>query len=195
MTVRLAVLALSASLVLPSSLQADAGAGGDMLDVMRHGGMVLLIRHATTVPGTGDPPEFTLGDCATQRNLSERGKAEARALGVALREAGVPVAAVKSSRWCRGMDTATLAFDGHVSVEAWPPLDSFFAGRGNRDVQTRDALAALGELPTESNWVWITHQVNISALTGEFAGQGEVVVARPENGRLRSVGKWRAPAP
>jgi hypothetical protein len=99
--------------------------------------------------------------------------------------------AVRSSRWCRCVDTARLAFEPQVAVETWPALDSFFGDRSAEPAQTRAALDALAGLPARSNWVWVTHQVNISALTGSGAAPGEVIVARPVNGALRVLGRWR----
>ena len=74
---------------------------------LRAGGAVVVLRHAQTVPGIGDPPGFRLQDCSTQRNLSEEGRQQARRLGETLRRAGVKVDEVLSSRWCRCLDTAT----------------------------------------------------------------------------------------
>ncbi|MFN0164057.1 MAG: histidine phosphatase family protein, partial [Burkholderiales bacterium] len=76
---------------------------------LRSGGVVLLIRHASA-PGTGDPPGFRLDDCATQRNLSDAGRFEARALGERLKKLGVTNAEVLTSQWCRCRETARLAF-------------------------------------------------------------------------------------
>ena len=162
------------------------------LDLMREGGKVLLIRHAATVPGLGDPPGFRLDDCTTQRNLSDRGREESRLIGSALRAAGVPVAEVRSSLWCRCIDTAELAFgDWDVPIMRWPPLNSFFAGQGDRVAQTAASRAALADLPAHGNWVWVTHQVNITALTGVSAAMGEIIIAVPVGDSLQVLGRWR----
>ena len=164
----------------------------DAIALMREGGKVLLVRHASTVPGLGDPPGFRLDDCATQRNLSEAGREESRRLGTRLREAGVPVAEVRTSAWCRCVDTAELAFGGQgLSIEPWPPLNSFFRGQGDADAQTAAAREALKDLPGGSNWVWVTHQVNITALTGVVPAMGEVVVAAPGAGGLQVLARWK----
>src|SRR5690606_18848597 len=96
-----AVLALAASAV-----RADE----QLWERLRAGGLVLLMRHAETTPGTGDPPGFRLEDCATQRNLSIAGREQARAVGAALARRGVKIATVLSSPWCRARETAMLAF-------------------------------------------------------------------------------------
>src|SRR5690606_8860558 len=75
-----------------------------LLASLRSGGNIVLIRHAATEPGIGDPADFREDDCSTQRNLSEAGRDDARRMGEALRAAGVPIAAVRSSRWCRCLE-------------------------------------------------------------------------------------------
>jgi phosphohistidine phosphatase SixA len=136
---------------------------------------VLLLRHAQTEPGIGDPPGFLPGKCNTQRNLSDAGREQARKLGAALRARGLVPQRVRSSRWCRCLDTARLAFG---SVEPWPALDSFFGDRGRVDAQTTEVRRALAALPMGRVEAWVTHQVNISALTGGGAAMGEVLLLR-----------------
>ena len=139
------------------------------------GGHVLLLRHAATVPGIGDPPGFALAACATQRNLSADGKADARRLGETFRREGVPVADVLSSRWCRCLDTARLAFG---SVKPAPMIDSMFqdddASRERKLAELRRYLAAF---KGPGNLVLVTHDVNIRALVGQYVNQGDMVVA------------------
>lgn len=163
---------------------------GALWQRLRGGGLVLLIRHAATDPGIGDPPNFRLGQCATQRNLSEAGRLDARALGAAVQRHGVGIGPVWSSRWCRCLDTARLAF-GRVEPE--PLLDSTFQVD---DAAARARLAALGirlaGLRVTDNLVMVTHDVNIRAMAGESLAQGEVVVARiAGGGRLESLGRLR----
>jgi broad specificity phosphatase PhoE len=158
---------------------------------LRSGGHILLIRHAATDPGVGDPPGFRLGACATQRNLSERGRREARALGAALQAGGVAIGPVWSSRWCRCLDTARLAF-GHV--EPAPMLDSMFnddeAASHAKAEQTIARLAALrGTGRDRDNAALVTHDANIRVLARESVAPGGIVVARMEGGRLAVLGQ------
>ncbi len=144
-------------------------------DALRQPGAVALMRHALA-PGIGDPSAFRLDDCATQRNLNGQGRAQARRIGTALRDHDIAFSKIWTSGWCRAVDTATLMDMGQVEV--WPPLHSFFAGRGSRSDQTRDVLAALAARPDDRPVLLVTHQVNITALTGETLASGEIIVAQ-----------------
>ena len=167
-----------------------AGANQQVLwDLLKEGGQVAVIRHASTVPGFGDPPGFRVDDCATQRNLSEAGREESRRIGSAFRVRGVPVEKVLSSRWCRCLDTARLAFG---TAEPWAALDSFFDDRSREPEQTRQVRELIGKRPLSGNLVLVTHQVNITALTGIFPGQGEMVILTPlGDGKFRVAGRLR----
>ncbi|MCB1886078.1 MAG: histidine phosphatase family protein, partial [Rhodocyclaceae bacterium] len=126
----------------------------------------------------------------TQRNLSEAGRAQSRALGEWLRAERIPLGEVRSSQWCRCVDTAELAFGGEFAIQPWPALNSFFGDRGREPMQREAALADL-QRKLAGNRVWVTHQVNITSLTGVFPAMGEVVVARPVPGGLEFVGRLR----
>jgi broad specificity phosphatase PhoE len=153
---------------------------------------VVLVRHASTDRGTGDPPGFRLDDCRTQRNLSPAGREEARRLGEAFKARDIPVSQVLSSRWCRCLETAQLAFG---SVEPWAPLDSFFNDRSRADKQTRDVRELIAHPPSAGDLVLVTHQVNISALTGIFPAPGELIVLTPlGNADFRIAGRFRSDA-
>ena len=146
---------------------------------LRDGGTVALFRHARA-PGTGDPVNFRLDDCTTQRNLSAEGRQQAQKIGEAFRERQIPVERVLSSRWCRALDTARLAFG--ALTEPTPPLDSFFAGRDQEEAQTRAVRQIVQDWRAGGVLVLVTHQVNITALTGVFPNEGEMLVLRPRAG-------------
>lgn len=139
-------------------------------------GTAAIMRHAIA-PGTGDPANFRLEDCSTQRNLDERGRDQARAIGAAIRAAGVQIDRVLTSQWCRCRETAELL--GLGPVEEMPALNSFFADRSTREAQTRLLRDFLVTLPDDQRVVLVTHQVNITALTGRGVSSGEVFVLRP----------------
>jgi phosphohistidine phosphatase SixA len=141
-------------------------------------GAIAIMRHALA-PGTGDPVNLTIGDCSTQRNLDERGRVQARAIGAALRERGITFDAVLSSQWCRTRETAELLGLGPVTEAQ--PLNSFFRDFSTKDQQTSQTRDLIAE--TEGRLMLVTHQVNISALTGQSTRSGEVLIIRPtENG-------------
>jgi phosphohistidine phosphatase SixA len=153
------------------------------------GGRTVLIRHATA-PGTGDPARFDVNDCATQRNLSEGGRAQARRIGERLAEWGVKVDAVLSSRWCRSLETARLAF-GADRVEPFEPLDSFFRDRSAEPGQTAATKARIAGFDGDGVLVMVTHQVNITALTGIVPAQGEAIVVEPSGDEIVVMGRIR----
>ncbi len=141
-----------------------------LLSAWRREGGVLLIRHAATEAGLGDPPGFVIGQCRTQRNLSEAGRQSARALGRWLQAQLFKPDLVRSSQWCRCQDTAQLAFGAY---EDWPPLNSTFAGQGNASAQLQALRERLQGMPAGRTEVWVTHQVIMTGLTGAYPGLGE----------------------
>ncbi len=148
-------------------------------------GAIALMRHALA-PGTGDPGNFDVNDCSTQRNLDARGRDQARRIGAALRERGIAFDAVWTSQWCRCRDTAELLDMGDVTEV--PSLNSHFAGRGDRAAQTAATLERLRAAKGEALML-VTHQVNISALTGSFARSGEIVVVEWRGDALAVTGR------
>ena len=181
------------TLLVGSGLAAPGVAADEALwDALREGRAVALIRHALA-PGTGDPVGFRLGDCATQRNLSDEGRAQARAIGDRFRAQGIETAEVHSSQWCRCLETARLL--GLGPVEALPALNSFFGGRSKGPEQTAAIERFLEPAAAGLPHVLVTHQVNITALTGLFLGSGEIVVAAPRTGGTLEVLGRLAPPP
>jgi len=160
--------------------------------LLRAPGHVILMRHASA-PGSGDPDGFRLEDCATQRNLSAAGHAEAAAIGATLRTLGVDRAAIYSSRWCRCLDTARGL--GLGTVTPLPALDSFYADRAMADERTAALKAWLAAADLTVPVVLVTHQVNITALTDVVPAQGEWVVARRSGDRWDVVARRRHTGP
>lgn len=165
-----------------------------LLQAMRQGGVAVLIRHAATEPGVGDPPGFELTDCATQRNLSNAGRAQARRLGEWFKSHGIVPTSVRASPWCRTRETATLAFG---RSEDWPPLSNLFGDRSHQGDQARQVRSAIANVGSGSTEVLVSHGVSINAFIGVYLSQGEFVVVRPsgadgaggvEGGRRASMG-------
>ncbi|MGV3741517.1 MAG: histidine phosphatase family protein [Burkholderiaceae bacterium] len=179
---------------LPRAAVADAANAADadaVWNALKSGGHVVLIRHAITEPGIGDPPEFKLDDCATQRNLSPQGRADAKRIGEAFRRRSIPIAQVLSSRWCRCLDTARIAFGKAVPS---PMLDSMFNDKKkSREEKLREFQNALARPPANGNLIMVTHQQNILAFADVSPASGEIVVAKPEAGRLELVGRLTVP--
>lgn len=142
---------------------------------LRSGEYIALLRHALA-PGTGDPDNFTLDNCRTQRNLNDTGRAQAKRIGERFRQNGIEQAQVYSSQWCRCMDTAALLELGEV--QALPALNSFFRRYERRAPQTQALRDWLQQRTTRKPLILVTHQVNITALTGVFPASGELVIIR-----------------
>lgn len=149
-----------------------------MADNLTDGQHVLLMRHADA-PGVGDPPGYRLDDCATQRNLGDKGRREAAQVGAWLAKQGVTSALVLSSAWCRCQDTARLLDKGPVTVEK--ALGSFFGDMSQQRAQNaaltelvRATLAANPRKPV----ILVTHHVNIEAYTGKVLGAGDLVLVK-----------------
>ncbi len=171
-----------------ADLEAARNAANDKLaTLLRAGACVVLMRHATTVPGTGDPPGFKLGVCSTQRNLSDAGRLESQRIGEWFAGQKLKPRAVLTSAWCRCQDTAHLAFGRH---SVWPVLNSTFNDRSLQPDQTRLMTQSMVRLPQGQFEVWVTHQVNITALTGQPVGMGEAVVL-DRKGQVLGRPIWR----
>lgn len=145
----------------------------DIPALLRKGGCALMLRHAQTEPGVGDPPGYRLDQCRTQRNLSDEGRQQAKSTGQWFKEKGLQPQSVQTSAWCRCKDTAELVF-GHAVVLG--ALGSTFDNRDLQARQTQDLRVRLKNIPAGQFEVWVTHQVNITALTGEVPAMGEAIV-------------------
>ena len=171
---RLALAALALSLIV-----APMGAVADERDAwaaLVNGSHVALVRHGNAPPGYGDPPGFKIDDCATQRNLDELGRAQARAVGEAFRQHGVQVDKMLSSPLCRCLETARLMALG--------PVESVLAVASSD--RSPEGLPALKQMV--ANWhgpgtlVLVTHAFTVKSLVGIMPEQAETVVVRPKLG-------------
>lgn len=186
------MLGAAAALLLPGAARAS-----DALAQALRGpgpGAVMLFRHALA-PGTFDPPNFRLGDCTTQRNLSEQGRQQARQIGAWFSERGLKPTRVRSSPWCRCVDTARLAFGERN--QAWAALGSPRAGTEATNAQAlaqlRSALAAAVAQPGGFE-VWVSHNFVLQALLGEGAASGEGLLLGLADGGAPLL-RQRLPAP
>ena len=147
---------------------------------MQAGGHILMIRHANA-PGNGDPQNFKIGDCSTQRNLDTSGRTQATEIGKWLRNHGVTSAKVYSSQWCRCLDTASLLETG--SVKEMPALNSFYELTQNREPSLKALHKFIAEQPIDGKLIiLVTHFATISALTNTAVSSGDGVLLQLNEG-------------
>ncbi len=191
---RASVLTHLLSIMLSSAVIAATEIPGDeqaLWQSLRAGESVAIMRHALA-PGNGDPSSFNIDDCSTQRNLSSEGLSQAAGVGELMRINGVVDAEIYSSQWCRCLDTATaLEYDEPVAL---PILNSFYQDRST-ELQQTVALQnwVKNRLEKPENGpkipaVLVTHQVNITALSGVFPASGEIVFVTYESELLEVLG-------
>ena len=151
---------------------------GDLAQKLQSADHVLLMRH-TRAPGVGDPDNYTLTDCRTQRNLSAEGRQQATAIGHWLRKQGITQAEVYSSPWCRCKDTAALLKFTDWRVE--PSLASFFDDMRQAPASTRALQGFIAEKTKTKGHkalILVTHHVNIFEFAGENIASGDMVLAK-----------------
>lgn len=173
----------------PAPAQAD-----DLWSELRDDrGIVVLMRHAIA-PGGGDPAGFRLGDCSTQRQLSAQGRAQAQAIGREFKAKQIPIAGVRSSRWCRAVDTAKLLNLG--TVRTTPALDSVFtASQQVAERKKQQAQRIIREhRGTSGVLILVGHQANIIDLTGVAPNSGASVVVKADSrGQIKVIGELEGP--
>jgi phosphohistidine phosphatase SixA len=162
---------------------------------LRSDGAVALMRHADAPGGFGDPAGFSLDDCATQRNLSAKGRADSVEIGVRLKARGVRLGRIVSSPWCRCLDTARLMDVGTVVVA--PTFSNVVVLPEQRELLTRGARDVIRAWTGPGALLAVTHGANIQALIGGTnPGSGEIVVImRRADGTMREIGRLPAPTP
>lgn len=154
--------------------------------LLRDGGHVVLLRHAF-VTGTADPANFDIDNCATQLNLSARGKQQASRIGALFAARAAPIDHVLSSRYCRCLDTARIAFEAEPQL--FSPLDLLKADPAGKTAQIAAVLKEIRDYSGSDNLVMVTHLENIVALTGIAPREGEAVVVAPDGDGLRVLGR------
>ncbi len=159
-----------------------------LIEQMKSGNAVLMIRHANA-PGIGDPENFDVNDCTTQRNLDDEGREQAKAIGQWLRDHDIQAVKLYSSQWCRCLETARLMQMG--TVNPLPALNSFFEQIENREPN----LTAIRKFIQDNTkpgelLIMVTHQVTISGITGEWIDSGEAkLVQVDKTGNIKMLGE------
>jgi phosphohistidine phosphatase SixA len=174
--------------LLGQSAMANEDAIWDKLQGTNPKGYVLLLRH-TIAPGVGDPENFKLNDCSTQRNLSQVGRDDAKAVGDWLKRRDIKISRVESSRWCRAKQTAQLLGIGKVRLNS--NLDSLFESADPaKAIQTVRVKKQIVDWRNKSGLlVLVGHFVNIGAVAGVGVGSGEGVLVKADSkGKITVVG-------
>lgn len=176
--------AIAAFLLLAASPAAATEAGWALL---RNGGQVIFLANANA-PGAGDPANFDIENCRTQRNLSDRGRNQARRIGALFAARAAPVEQVFSSRYCRCLETARLAF-GDRLVEEFEALDSVSRDPEGVETAKEAVLALIRDYSGSDNLVLVTHPENVEAWAGVTPREGEAVIVAPDGNGLHTIGR------
>lgn len=148
-------------------------------------GTVIFLRHALA-PGNGDPRNFNLKDCRTQRNLDKTGRQQARSIGRRIAAAGLSLAGIYSSEWCRCLETASLLDLGPVIP--FSGLNSFYEDHAPRDATLARLAAKLNSLPNNvAPVIMVTHYVTILAITDIAVPSGGAVLYDLTTGDARKL--------
>ena len=146
-----------------------------LIKELQKGGKLIFIRHAYA-PGGGDPENFDINDCSTQRNLSESGRIQSQKIGSFFKENKISIVKVYSSEWCRCKETASIAFD---NFETKNFLNSFFSSQfaHNRKKQVIEFEEFLNNWDQNQNIIFVTHYVVISEILNYAPSSGEIVIS------------------
>ncbi|WP_426525820.1 histidine phosphatase family protein [Bradyrhizobium sp. McL0615] len=166
---------------------AGADDAADAWKALRAGGHVALMRHADAPGGVGDPPGFRVDDCATQRNLSEKGRGDAEKIGSRLKGEGIAFEKILSSPWCRCIDTVRLMDLGTIETEV--TFGNVVVLKDQRQTLTAGARALIAQWTAGGNLLVVSHGANIQALTGVWLASGEIVVVKGGSDRAEPVGR------
>jgi hypothetical protein len=161
------LLVCFSGLITLAMVGVDSG-HAEMIERMKAGGHILMIRHALA-PGSGDPANFRIGDCSTQRNLDDRGRKQAQAIGDWLRSNGITSARVYSSQWCRCLETAELLEMG--SVAELQALNSFYELTQDREPNLKALRTFIAQQPSDGVLI-----ILVTPIANEAVSSGEGVL-------------------
>ena len=169
------------SLINSNQVNAD----DNLILSLKEGGKIIFIRHALA-PGNGDPENFNIYDCSTQRNLDQKGIQQAKKIGNFFKSNNISIENVYSSEWCRCKDTANYAFSKFKTFDA---LNSFYDEKFqiNKDKQISDLKLYIKNWNGNKNLVFITHYVVISELFNQGAESGEIIISNKNYQILGSI--------
>ena len=146
-----------------------------LINELKKGGKLIFIRHAYA-PGGGDPDNFDINDCNTQRNLSNSGREQARNIGDFFKDNNIKIENIYSSEWCRCKETSLIAFNKFENKNF---LNSFFSSKfaNNKDLQIKNLRKFIKDFDGDENLIFVTHYVVISELLNYSSSSGEIVVS------------------
>ena len=146
-----------------------------LVNELKLGGKIIFIRHAYA-PGNGDPDNFSINDCSTQRNLNNDGIEQSKNIGLFFRKNQIPIDKILSSEWCRCKDTAFYAFK---NFQISPFLNSFYDEkfRHNKEKQVREIKVFIKNWESRKNLILVTHYVVISEILSTSAESGEIIIS------------------
>ena len=152
-----------------------ANSNEKLINSLREGGKLIFIRHAYA-PGNGDPENFNLKDCSSQRNLNQEGINQSKKIGFFFTQNKIQIDKVLTSKWCRCKDTAKYAFDNYKTFSA---LNSFYDARfaKNKAEQIKNLKKYILNWNSKKNLVLVTHFVVISEILGTASSSGEIIVS------------------
>ena len=156
-----------------------------LLQSLKEGGKIIFIRHAYA-PGGGDPDNFDINDCTTQRNLNDEGINQSKLIGEFFTQNSIQIDQVFSSEWCRCKDTAKHAFQNFKTFDA---LNSFFSSKfaQNEDRQIKDLKNYIQNWESKKNLVLVSHYVVISSMLNKAVGSGEIVIVDKNYNLIGSI--------
>ena len=170
-------------ITLPTSIKADLNE--NLMNQLEEGGKLIFIRHAYA-PGSGDPDNFNLNDCSTQRNLSEDGKKQAQLIGVFFKENKIKIDKILSSEWCRCKETAFIAFEDFETKDF---LNSFYSIKfaKNKKTQVKNLKKYVNKWNNKKNLILVTHYVVISEVLNYAPGSGEIIISDKDFNKIGNI--------
>ena len=162
---------------LAASAEQSIAADDPLWDALKKGNLIILMRNNAVDEGLGDPKGYKVGDCATQLNLTDKGRAEAKKIGEEFKKRKIPIKQVLTSAFCRTKETAQLAFG---KADIWEPLNSFYDKPDRKAEQTRLLHQRMESPPKDgTNLILVTHGYNIVSATGLNPDPGDMLIISP----------------
>ena len=170
-------------ITLTTSIKADLNE--NLMNQLEEGGKLIFIRHAYA-PGSGDPDNFNLNDCSTQRNLSEDGKKQAQLIGVFFKENKIKIDKILSSEWCRCKETAFIAFEDFETKDF---LNSFYSIKfaKNKKTQVKNLKKHVNSWNSKKNLIFVTHYVVISEVLNYASRSGEIIISDKDFKKIGNI--------